>query len=314
MTTIHDIAKESGYSVATVSRVLNNKNHVSKEAEIKIRAVIAEMDYVPNDIARDLSRGKTLNIGIVLPHTKHPFYTQILTGVINAAFETEYHIVVLPSAYDEARELDYLEQLRSRAYDGLIFTSHGLPLEKLAEYQKYGPIVCCENPYDIEISAVYAKRELAFNEAFTWLKAKEYQKIGFYFSRGKEMSATTKETLQAYRKTYGQEPPSEYIKTGIATYEEGYMGAKEWVSSGVEVEVIFSNGDDVVAGARQFYLDHQLRMPLLIGQENQLSSRLLGLSTIDYQFTEIGKKAFELVVHSKGIQKIGLPSMFILRE
>lgn len=313
MTTIHDIARISGYSASTVSRVLNHKNHVSKEAQLAIKKAIEALDYVPSDIARDLSRGKTLNIGFVLPHTKHPFFTEILTGAINASFLTEYHLVILPSEYDEAKEIEYLEQLRSNAFDGLIFTSHGLPLEKLAEYTKYGPIVCCEKPYDVPISAVYAERQIALTEAFSYLKANAYHSIGFFLSRKEELSATSKETIAAYRKVYHSRPLENLIKTGVATYEDGYRAAKEWHEEKVELDVLFSNGDDIVAGARQFYLDYNLPQPFLIGQENQLSSQLLKLSTIDYQFLSIGEQAFNLVVNWEKIEKIGIPSCFILR-
>lgn len=313
MTTIHDIAKKSGYSASTVSRVLNQKNHVSKEAQQAIKQAIKELDYVPSEIARDLSRGKTLNIGIVLPHTKHPFFTEILTGAINASFLTEYHLVILPSEYEEERELGYLEQLRSSAYDGLIFTSHGLPLETLADYQKYGPIVCCEDPYDIPISAVYSERSIALTDSFNWLKQADYQKIGFFLSREEKISATSKETLSAYRRVFQKEPKPELIKTGVATYEDGFTKAKEWIEAGIYPEVIFSNGDDIVAGARQYYLEQGLEMPFLVGQENQLSSHLMTISTIDYQFLEIGRQAFELVLRDKGIEKISVPSEFILR-
>ena len=314
MTTIHDIAKKSGYSASTVSRVLNQRNHVSKEAELAIKKAIEELDYVPSEIARDLSRGKTLNIGIVLPHIKHPFFTEILTGAINASFLTEYHLVILPSEYEEKRELGYLEQLRSSAFDGLIFTSHGLPLETLARYQKYGPIVCCENPYEVPISAVYSERSIALTSSLKWLKEQKYQDIGFFLSRDEQISATSKETLSAYRRVFEKEPEKSLVKTGVATYTDGYEKAKEWIEAGIYPEVIFSNGDDIVAGARQFYLEKGLTLPYLVGQENQLSSQLMEISTIDYQFLEIGKKAFELVLKNESIEKISIPSRFILRE
>lgn len=314
VTTIHDIAKKSGYSASTVSRVLNGKKHVSAETRQAIQQVIEELDYVPSDIARDLSRGKTLNIGFVLPNTKHPFFTEILTGAIDAAFKTPYHLVILPSEYDEEKEIEYLEQLRSNAYDGLIFTSHGVPLEKLAEYTKYGPIICCEDPYDVPISAVYAKRRIALTQAFTWLKEKQYNNVGFFLSREEKLSATSKETLGAYRRIFKNEPEEELVKTGVTTYEDGYRMAKEWTENGIKPEVIFSNGDDIVTGARQYYLNHNLPLPFLVGQENQLSSQLLNISTIDYQFTEIGRQAFELVLKNKGIEKIGIPSTFIVRK
>ncbi|TAR47962.1 LacI family transcriptional regulator, partial [Lactiplantibacillus plantarum] len=86
MTNIHDIARLSGYSVSTVSRVLNHQNYVSAKTRGDIEAVINKLDYVPNAVARNLSRGATLTIGVVLPHVDHPYFTQLLHGIMRAAF------------------------------------------------------------------------------------------------------------------------------------------------------------------------------------------------------------------------------------
>lgn len=56
MVTIKDIARESGYSVSTVSRVLNNRNDVSPDARKKIEEVVAKFNFVPNNNAKHLNR------------------------------------------------------------------------------------------------------------------------------------------------------------------------------------------------------------------------------------------------------------------
>lgn len=145
MATIRDVARISGYSISTVSRALNQSGYVSKTAQLKINRVIHELDYVPNAIARDLSTGKTHKIGVILPHIRDPYFSKILNGIMDAAFATNYSVILLPSEYDEGLEMHYLEQLKRKEYDGLIVTSHGIPLERLEKYNQYGPIVCCED-------------------------------------------------------------------------------------------------------------------------------------------------------------------------
>ena len=86
MTNIRDIAKQSGYSVTTVSRYLNQNGYVSEAAAQKIKEVITKLDYVPNSIARDLSIGQTSTIGVVVPHMHHPYFTQLVAGIMEAAF------------------------------------------------------------------------------------------------------------------------------------------------------------------------------------------------------------------------------------
>ncbi|WP_260361766.1 LacI family DNA-binding transcriptional regulator [Lactococcus cremoris] len=123
MTSLTDLSKLSGYSKATVSRALSGNGYVSPEARTIIQDLANELDYTPNAIAQELAAGTTKNIGVVLPYVKHPFFSQILEGILDKSFETGYKIVILPSNYDQNLELQYLEQLRKKAFEALIFTS-----------------------------------------------------------------------------------------------------------------------------------------------------------------------------------------------
>lgn len=316
MTNIHDIAKKSGYSAATVSRVLNNRKHVSTKARTVIEAVIREMDYAPNEIARDLSSGKSGRIGVILPHVAHPFFSQLLNGIISSAFSTPHQIVVLPSEYDRDRELEYLEQLKRRAFDGIIFTSHGISLSELSRFVKYGPIVCCEDPGKAQVPAVYARRDMGYREAFFWLKAQGVLRPAFLFSRPYEKSATTRLTLDTYREIFGQMPPEHRVASQITTYEDGYRQTDNWLKSQAgrpDYDAVFSNGDTVAAGVLAAYQKWQLPPPLIIGQENELAGQLLGIPTIDHHLDKIGALAFRSVSENKPGAQVSLDSRFVLR-
>lgn len=119
MTSISEIAKKAGVAKSTVSRVINHHPHVSDETRQKVLALIEELDYMPNQIARDLSRGKTQKIGVVIPHTRHPYFTQLINGLLDAAKATDYELVMMPSDYNQALELSYLNQLKTEAIDAL---------------------------------------------------------------------------------------------------------------------------------------------------------------------------------------------------
>ena len=95
MTNIRDIAKLTGYSVSTVSRVINNHPYVDETKRAKILSVINELSYVPNASARQLSYGKTKNIGVILPYTDHPYFDQLLSGIIEVAFNEDYQVTLL---------------------------------------------------------------------------------------------------------------------------------------------------------------------------------------------------------------------------
>ena len=64
MTNIREIAELSGYSVSSVSRVLNNPPYVSDEVREKILQIVRELDYTPNLVAKELSLGNTYKVGV----------------------------------------------------------------------------------------------------------------------------------------------------------------------------------------------------------------------------------------------------------
>ena len=101
---IRDIAKLTGYSVSTISRVINGHPYVDEEKRKEILAVMKEVDYIPNANARQLSYGKTKSIGVILPYTNHPYFDQLISGIIEAAFDYDYKVTLLPTGYQKEKE------------------------------------------------------------------------------------------------------------------------------------------------------------------------------------------------------------------
>ena len=101
MVSIREIAKKAGVAVSTVSRVLNDHPHVATATRTKVKNIIDELGYVPNQVARDLSRGKTYKIGVVIPHTRHPYFTQLINGLLDSAKSSDYQLLFMPSNYQE---------------------------------------------------------------------------------------------------------------------------------------------------------------------------------------------------------------------
>ncbi|WP_097037895.1 LacI family DNA-binding transcriptional regulator, partial [Lactiplantibacillus plantarum] len=248
MTNIHDIARLSGYSVSTVSRVINHQKYVADDKRAKVEAIMQELDYVPNWVARDLSRGRTKTIGVVLPYANHPYFARVVDGIVSAGFAAGYKIMLLPTNYDMTIERHYLEDLRSKAYDALIFTSRSSSLDTLERYRKYGQIVCCEDPGDDRaLAAAYTDRMASYVTALRWAKQQGYATMGVILSRNNVISASTRVTRRAYHEVYGQ-LDDERLYTGAATYEDGYHAGKYFANQASRVAAIFANGDDIGAG------------------------------------------------------------------
>lgn len=88
--TIKDIAKESGYSVSTVSRVLNNRDDVSPEAEKKIRRIVAEHNFVPNGNAKHLKQIASKTICVLIKGTSNMVFSGIAEEIQTIVNKTSY--------------------------------------------------------------------------------------------------------------------------------------------------------------------------------------------------------------------------------
>mgnify|MGYP002228557491 CR=1 FL=1 len=87
---ISDIAKKTGYAKSTVSAALNNKPGVKPKTREEIQRIAAEMNYIPNEFARNLSMQTTNTIGIIVRDITNPFYAKICRAIENTASEHAY--------------------------------------------------------------------------------------------------------------------------------------------------------------------------------------------------------------------------------
>jgi DNA-binding LacI/PurR family transcriptional regulator len=307
MANIRDIARLSGYSVSTVSRVLNNHPYVSEDKRQKVLAIMKELDYIPNIKARHLSNGKSKHIAVMIPFADHPYTDKIVSGILKAAFKAEYKVTLLPTNYDLAVEQRYLDELAAKAWDGMIITSKKIPFDIIAGYLKYAPIVCCEDTEEFPISCVAIDRKKSYRDLFNLLKEQGSKKIGLTVGRPEKDSASTAIALEAYREVIGL-TESSLIFRDCRTYEDG-IAAGEYFSQFEALDVIVTNGDDVAAGILQTL---SLTEVTVIGEENLLSSRLLKFPTVDHHLDLCGEKAFELLFE-KRTQVKRIPATFINR-
>jgi len=121
--TIRDVAKAAGVGVGTVSRVLNNHPSVRESTRKKVEGAIRALNYHPHTIARQLSLGKTTNIGVVAPFFIRPASVERLRGVETILAEHKYDLVLYNVETRERRDQLFETLPRGDMFDGLlIFT------------------------------------------------------------------------------------------------------------------------------------------------------------------------------------------------
>ena len=123
--TLKDIARETGFSVTTVSRALNDYDDVAEETKARIKQVAQELGYYPSATAQQLQKRRTDTIGFVIPtfgpRFSDPYFSELLAGIGNEASEQDLDLLVSTRSPDEEEEREtYRRLVNSRRVDGLL--------------------------------------------------------------------------------------------------------------------------------------------------------------------------------------------------
>ncbi len=124
MASMQDVARHANVGTATVSRVLSGKGYVAKETKEKVLAAVAELGYVPNQLARNLLHNSTKCISVIVPDMSNPFFTMLVGEIETALRQKGYHTILCNTTGEPKNELLYINLLERNMVDGIITASH----------------------------------------------------------------------------------------------------------------------------------------------------------------------------------------------
>lgn len=142
MASIKDVARRAGVGVATVSRVLNENGYVSAETRKKVRDAMEELNYTPNELARNLLHKKSGIVAIIIPKISHPFFSEFVLYAEAELLKNGYKTMICSTYSEKNYEKEYLNMLNRRIVDGIIAGGHTLALEDYASVDK--PVVALD--------------------------------------------------------------------------------------------------------------------------------------------------------------------------
>lgn len=152
MASIRDVARKAGVGVGTVSRVLNGTGYVSADTKKKIENAIDELEYKPNELARNLFRNRTGIVGILVPDLDHPFFSSYVRQTEAALYEMGYKTLIGNTIGISNREREFLDMLDRNMVDGIITGSHTLDGDEYLKRKK--TIVSLDRDFGAEIPMV----------------------------------------------------------------------------------------------------------------------------------------------------------------
>lgn len=149
--TIKDIARESGVSTATVSRVLSNRGYASEEIKEKVRSVAEKLNYQPNAIARSLKMDKTNTIGILIPDITNSYFMKISRGIEDTLETNGYNLLFVSGDEDSEKERKVLQVLLEKRVDAIVLATSGENGEIITKINQSGiPVVLIDRKLEID--------------------------------------------------------------------------------------------------------------------------------------------------------------------
>ncbi len=153
MVRIKDVAKEAGVAASTVSLVMNRKGYVSEATRAKVEAAMAKLNYVPSEVARNLSLNRTDTIGVIMPSVSHPFFGEVIEALETALYDCNYKMMLCCTQQKENAERTFVEMLKRRTMDGIIMGAHSLDVSLYADIEQ--PIVAFDRYLNEDIPIVH---------------------------------------------------------------------------------------------------------------------------------------------------------------
>ncbi|HVN58173.1 MAG TPA: LacI family DNA-binding transcriptional regulator [Bacteroidales bacterium] len=118
--TIKDIARELGISPSTVSKALKNHPDISPSTRKAVSELVKKLHYQPDPIALSLKIGQSKTIGVVIPEIVHYFFSTVISGMEDLAYDSGYHVMFCQSNESFEREVKSVQALMSSRVDGIL--------------------------------------------------------------------------------------------------------------------------------------------------------------------------------------------------
>jgi len=303
-TKLEDIARQSGFSIATVSRVLNNTPYpVKATVREKILETAQALDYHPNLSARSLRTDQTNTIGILVDDLLSPFTPPVVRGIQDELKESKFISLIINSDWDQNQEQAGINLLLSHPVDGIIFVeySHLTSSEALANADKPGVFVH-------RLFGTPIKNSVVPDDVYGASLAVEHLiQLGhrsIAYISGFESWHNSKERLEGYKKTLEKHAVplvGEWIQPGDWEVEGGYQATQSLLHLPNRPTAIFAANDLMALGAIFAIQDAGLNVPhdmAVVGYDNREFTWIArpNITTVVMPVYEMGRIAARILL------------------
>jgi LacI family transcriptional regulator len=327
--TIKDVARSSGVSSMTVSRVINGSEHVRPVTRQRVERAIAELGYVPSRLARGLTRQKTGTLALIVPDVANPFFTLIVRGAEDVARRAGYRIILCDTRADLAIEREVIEEMIAHRVEGIAIApvsdrSRG-HLERLARFGVQFVLIDRTVP-GVESDVVVGDSVAGAQRLVEHLISRGHRRIGF-ITEAADVS-TARDRRQGYEAALaaaGLALDPSLIVSSTVDPAGGFDGMRRLLELEEPPTAVFTVNNLVAVGAIEAVRAHDLEVPddvaLVCFDDIEYASRLYPFLTVMAQPAEtLGAFGTQLLLERiegrapEQPRVVVLPAQFVVRK
>ncbi|MXP50648.1 LacI family DNA-binding transcriptional regulator [Pantoea sp. Eser] len=255
MATIQEVAARAGVSKATVSRVLSGNGYVGQEKRERVLQAIAETDYRPNLLARNLATKSSQTIGLVITNTLYSgsYFTELMAHSARMLEQQGRQLILADGKHTAEQEQAAIQFLLDLRCDGIIIYPRFISIDALDAIisQHRQPILVINHRLRVNDSyCIYIDQQATSAAAVSQLLARGHREIAFI--TGSLDSPTGMERLSGYQaalKDAKIAPEPQRIVQGKWTAQSGMAAVDSLLACKVAFTAIVASNDEMAIGA-----------------------------------------------------------------
>ncbi len=293
MTTIYDLAKKTGISKSTISRVVSGNGYVSEEKRKIILNAMHELHYIPNQVAKNLRQKHTKTIGFLVSDY-FPLVGDFINSFTKIAAKYGYNVNVY-FTQNAKNELETLSLLTTRALDAVFILTRINSWDTISSYADFGPISTWQRVEHEHIYSNYIDHYPVYTSVLEHLDKLGYKNVGHVLSSLR--NANTRARVKAIDDFKLKHPDSnqDYQIFYHGQHGAGADAANKWLHAKKRPKAMVFFADFVAAEFITTLQKHNIRIPedcFVVGSDNSEIAKLMNMPTIDLCFRNQAHNAF----------------------
>lgn len=305
MATISDICKTTGFSKATVSRVINGNPSVKPKTRDIVLKAMESVGYYPNPVAQSLATRRSNTIGLILPHFYSYYFGSIMKTIAQQAQDSNKKLLLMDSHNTRDGELEALRSLVSQKCSVIIVYSRHLSETELTEFQNRSnvPLIVLNRQFsDSHVSSFgFSQYQLGYLATEHLIQLGHTQIACITNPLDSQTGKSRLNAYQACLEKHNLPFSEETVIEGNNQIETGYQCAKTLLARNISFSALFCCTDDMALGAIRAMHEQGLKVPediSVVGIDNEPNSSFSvpSISTVALPITELTQDAIDLAI------------------